>query len=487
MTLLGNGFRRILFLIVIIICVILIALNIVLNIKLRADIPTFIEQFSSESGYQIGVQKIGLDPLFRLQLDDITVVDPTSDTKDVLDIDQVTVKPLLFSSLISQKIKLGEIVLNGPSFQSGEENMHNLIDFIKSKREERKEGEPSLVEFGLIKILNAKFQITPEFSLSSSHFSIEFGDERPDKAQEIKVDGNIGFLQKEFAVNGSIVVSSEKTSGDLKLRVDKINAAPISSLIDGSDELKAFSQLSFEISELIQSKGQLTFNSNKGRYSKSPLAIINYDLIYDKSKDTANLNSFDFEVSHILKGSFSGDIEKVKDEVIFNLAGNAQTLNINDFMAKMLGDNRYILSGELNAKNLKVSGSKAKDNIKLSGDAILSGFNFNPDNNNTPKLNNLECKLNFKQNLNASSSFSLSSLGKCSAEKFFWDKTGEIEDITARANISSKNNWTDNKISLSNLNSKFMDGSAAGSLNFILANGFGRGLQRLMVILKVRI
>jgi len=103
MALLRNGFRRILLLIVIIIGVTLIALNIFLNIKLRGDIPTFIEQFSSESGYQIEVQKIGLDPLFRLQLDDITVVDPTSDTKDVLEIDQATVKPRLISSLISQK------------------------------------------------------------------------------------------------------------------------------------------------------------------------------------------------------------------------------------------------------------------------------------------------------------------------------------------------------------------------------------------------
>ncbi|MCZ6790418.1 MAG: hypothetical protein O7C70_01290, partial [Candidatus Dadabacteria bacterium] len=290
MALLRNGFRRILLLIVIIICVTLIALNIVLNIKLKGAIPTFIEQFSSESGYRIEVQKIGLDPLFRLQLDDITVVDPTSDTKDVLKIDQVTVKLRLISSLISQKIKLGEIVLNGLSVQSDKDNMNNLIDFIKSKREERKEDEPSLVEFGLIKILNAKFQITSDFSLSCPDFSLEFGDEVPDKGQEIKVQGNIGFLQKKLAINGTIVVSSQKTSGDLLLQLDKINAAPISSILGGSEELKALSQLSFEISELVEAKGQITINSNKGIYSKSPLAIFNYDLKYDKAKDTANLN-----------------------------------------------------------------------------------------------------------------------------------------------------------------------------------------------------
>ena len=479
MALLRNGFRRILLLIVIIIGVTLIALNIFLNIKLRGDIPTFIEQFSSESGYQIEVQKIGLDPLFRLQLDDITVVDPTSDTKDVLEIDQVTVKPRLISSLISQKIKLSEIVLNGLSVQSDKDNMNNLIDFIKSKREERKEDEPSLVEFGLIKILNAKFQISSDFSLSCPDFSLEFGDEVPDKGQEIKVQGNIGFLQNELAINGTIVVYSQKTSGDLILQLDKINAAPISSILGGSEELKALSQLSFEISELVEAKGQITINSNKGIYSKSPLAIFNYDLKYDKAKDTANLNFLDFEVSHILKGSFSGDIEKVTDELIFNLTGNTETLNINDFIVKMLGDNKNILSGNLNTKNLKVSGSKTKDDIRLSGDVILSGFKFNSEKEDTPSVNNLDCELDFKQNLNVSSSFSFSSLGKCSVEEFFWDKTGEVKDITARADISSKNKWTDNKITLSALTSKYMDGSVTGSLNFILASGFAGGITKV--------
>jgi len=130
----------------------------------------------------------------------------------------------------------------------------------------------------------------------------------PDKGQEIKVQGNIDFLQKELAINGTIVVSSQKTSGNLLLQLDKINAAPISSILGGSEELKALSQLSFEISELVEAKGQITINSNKGIYSKSPLAIFNYDLKYDKAKDTANLNFLDFEVIHILKGSFSGEI-----------------------------------------------------------------------------------------------------------------------------------------------------------------------------------
>ncbi|MEE9176486.1 MAG: hypothetical protein V3U19_09975, partial [Thermodesulfobacteriota bacterium] len=46
-----------------------------------------------------------------------------------------------------------------------------------------------------------------------------------------------------------------------------------------------------------------------------------------------------------------------------------------------------------------------KDDIRLSGDVILSGFKFNPAKEDTPSVNNLDCELDFKQNLNVSSSF----------------------------------------------------------------------------------
>mgnify|MGYP001118584289 CR=1 FL=1 len=84
MTLLGTGLRRILLLLVIAIAIILIALNIILNIKLRADIPNIIDKFSKESPYQIDIQNISLDPFFRLQLDKVSILDPSSEIKDVL-------------------------------------------------------------------------------------------------------------------------------------------------------------------------------------------------------------------------------------------------------------------------------------------------------------------------------------------------------------------------------------------------------------------
>jgi len=478
MTLLGNGFRRILLLLLIVIAVILIALNIILNIKLRADIPSLITQFSEQTPYDINIGKIGVDPLFRLQLDEVAIVDPSSEIKDVLKVNRITVKPHIFSSFINQKIKLGEIVLESPQVQSNKENVNKLVDFIKSKIN-RDSKEPSMVEFGIIKILYADFQITPEFLVSVPSMNLEFDDEKFEDGQEITLYGNVDLLQKEVALKGSIVITPEKSNGELKIQVDKIDAAPASSLLNDSENLRAQTEMSFEISDLITLNGQLTFDSSKGIFSKKPFAEFAYDLNYDKSTDIANVNTLDFQVNNLLKGSFSGEIEKVIKETVFNLSGKTDSLDLRDLMVRIFDDDKGLISGELSTENLKISGSRAKDNIQLNGDAHLKDFIFSPENEDTPSVDSLVCDLEFTQNLSASSSFSLSSRGKCSAKEFLWDKTGQVQNITSRVNLSSNNKWFDNKILLSNINSKFMDGSASGTLNFLLSQGFGGGITQI--------
>lgn len=479
MTLLGNGFRRILLLLIIAICIILIALNVILNIKLRAEIPNILDKFSKESPYEIDVQKIRLDPLFRLQLDKVSIIDPSLETKDVLNVNQVSVNPNILSSLLSQKIVLGEVVLNTPVAQSNQENINNLIDFIEQLRKDRKDDESSLVEFELIKILSADFHITPEFILSIPNLNIEFGDDKLQDAQIIALQGNIGLLQKELGVNGSVNISSERTTGELNLSVDKINIAAASSLLGDSENLKAQTKVSFEVSDLITLKGLLTFDAHKGIFSEKPFAEILYDLNYDKVVDTATVNTFDFQVNDLIKGSFSGDVEKVIKETVFNLSGEIDSLDLRDLIVRIFNDDYGILSGELSTENLKINGSRKKDDIQLSGDAQLSDFKFNSENETGPSIDDLDCNLEVNQSLNSSSSFSLASTGNCTSQEFSWDRTGEVQNISARVNLDSKDKWKDNKISLSNIKSQFMDGSAGGTLNFFLSQGFGGGISKI--------
>lgn len=479
MTLLGTGFRRILLLLIIAIAIILIALNVILNIKLRAEIPNIIGQFSKESPYQIDVRKISLDPFFRLQLDAVSVIDPSSQTKDVLNINQVTVNPNILSSLLSQKVVLGEVVLNTPVAQSNQENINNLVDFIEQLRKDRKDDKGSLVEFGLIEILNADFHVTPQFVLSIPNFNIQFDDEKFQDGQIITLQGTVGLLQREVGVNGSVNISSGKTTGELSLHVDKVNIAETSSLLGDSGNLKAQTKLSFEVADLITLNGLLTFDAHKGIFSEKPFAEFIYDLNYNKTADTATINTLDFQINDLLKGSLSGDIEKVIKETVFNLSGEVDTLNLRDIVVKIFGDDKGILSGELNTQNLQISGSRQKSDVSLIADTILNNFKYNSENEAGPSIDDLNCELKVNQSLNSSSSFLLSSIGKCKAGGFVWDKTGEVSSINSRIHLSSKNNWHDNKIALSNISSQFMDGQASGTLNFFLSQGFGGGISKI--------
>ena len=479
MTLLGTGFRRILLLLIIVIAIILIALNIILNIKLRADIPNIIDKFSKESPYQIDIQNISLDPFFRLQLDKVSILDPSSEIKDVLKVNQVTVKPNILSSLLSQKVVLGEVVLNTPKVQSNQENINNLTDFIEELRKDREDDKSSLVEFGSIKILYADIHITPEFVLSIPNLNIQFGNEKFQDSQIITLQGLVGLLQKEVGVNGSVNISSGKTTGELNLDVDKINIATASPLLGDSENLKAQTKVSFEIADLITLNGLLTFDAHKGMFSEKPFAEFIYDLNYDKAADSATVNTLDFQINDLLKGCFSGEIEKVVKETVFNLSGEIDAIDLRDIVVKIFGDDKGILSGELNTKNLKISGSREKNDVNLIADIFLNNFKYSSEDKDDPSIDDLNCNLRVNQSLSGSNNFDLSSTGKCRAQEFSWDKTGQVSNINSRVNLSSKSKWQDNKVALSNISSQFLDGKAAGTLNFFLPQGFGGGISKI--------
>ncbi len=476
MTLLGNGFRRILLLIVIAVCLILVALNIILNIKLRAEFPGLIEKFSKETPYDIDVGKISLDLLFRVQFDKVSVTDPSLEQPEVLNIRQLTVSPNIISSLLTQRIELGEIVLKTPVVQSNKENVNNLVDFIKSISNERKDAQDQMVKLSLLKILQGDFQITPKFLVSVPNLVIELSDNNLEKAQAVAIGGNIGLLEKELSLEGNILISSEKTSGELLVDVEKISPP---SILSGTKNLKAANQISFVISDLITLEGDITLDAETGIFSEKSLASAKYSLSYDKTSDSAELTSLDFTVPDLISGSFSGQIEQVTKQTVFKLAGSADPLDIEQLMVKVLGDDSGRLSGELSTEQLKITGSRAKGDIRVTGDVSLAAFNFKSDIEDDPNVSGVACDLKFKQDFGDGSSFSLSSNGTCTADKFLWDKTGSIDEIKATVNLSSTTNWSDNKITLSNITSSYMDGSATGTLNFLLTDGLGGGITSL--------
>ena len=127
MALLGTGYRRLLILVIIAIGFLLVALNIFLNYKLRSEIPALLDRFSKESPYKIQVAKASLDPLFRIRFDRVSVEDTAKET-EVLKVNEVTVNPDIVSSILSRKIRLGEVSLNKVVAQSNKENIEMLTE-----------------------------------------------------------------------------------------------------------------------------------------------------------------------------------------------------------------------------------------------------------------------------------------------------------------------------------------------------------------------
>jgi len=104
MTLLRNGLARVLFFIFLICCAVLVFLNIYLSGKLRQLAPGYIDQFSKLSGFNIHMDEVSLDPLFRIRLDGVKVADPDPAQKGLAGIGTLTIDPSVLSSLMSRRV-----------------------------------------------------------------------------------------------------------------------------------------------------------------------------------------------------------------------------------------------------------------------------------------------------------------------------------------------------------------------------------------------
>lgn len=476
MTLLGTGFRRVLLLAIIAMCVILVALNIILNIKLRSVIPGFIERYSAESPYEIEVGKTNLDPLFRVKFDEVSITDPSAEINTVLKVNRVTVKPHILASLLSRKIHMGEIVINTPVAQSNQENVNNLIDFIDKLR--GGEQEESKVELGSFKILHGDFHISPELNISVPRLQIEISDGL-ESGRQIDFDGKFSLMQNDLASSGSINIAQDKTKGGFELRIDKIDTSSFSSLSGGSKELKAVANVNIVVSDLISLDGDLTIDSQSGIFKEKSFADAVYELQYNKANDQATVTKLDIRVHDLVAGSFTGEIKKVIKETVFNLSGELKSLDLRDTIVRILGDDNGILSGELKTEQLKITGSREKNDIYLNVDTNLNEFRYRSEGENGPKVEKLDCDLKFNQKLNTASGFPLSASGDCTAGEFYWDKTGIVNDIKTRVKLDSGNKWLDSTITLSIISSSFMDGKAYGTLNFFLSQGVSGGISKI--------
>ena len=147
------------------------------------------------------------------------------------------------------------------------------------------------------------------------------------------------------------------------------------------------------------------------------------------------------------------------------ISGSATTGDLNElkgFLPSLAGDQ---IVGAAKVENIKIGGSLNKRDFSLTGDLLIDDLKYERPEAELG-VSGLNCDIRFSQDLNPAQNYTMESSGTCASDKFNWDKTGEIDDITSNISINSKDVWDKIEISLSELKGSFMDGALTGSIGF---------------------
>lgn len=470
MALFKRGLPRLLFIVIVVICVLVVSLNIFLNIKLGKRVPLYLEKFSEQTGFGIEVDDANLDPLFRLKLSGIKVSDPSGAGTPPAEIKSVILEPRILSSLVSGRVNLGRIVIKRPVIRYDRESADKLLGLFKGSGREG-EGERTSPSVGIerIRLEDARFELSPDFSFLSESAEILIVDGRSGGADEARLAGNITALDHVLDFRGTVNMLPGETKGMLEIALGDLDSDLFPEWFNVPGDITGASELTFQISEGIKLGGGITFKADSKRI-EAPFADIRYELRYDSAENTAYLDTLAFELMDAFHGSFSGTVKDVTGEMNFNITGRAAAENLKDIVKWFPDINENELSGSVKGDNLKIEGSRKNNDIGLKGEIALDRVNF-ADKNDRIKAKSLNCRLNIKENFSVNDGFSVSSLGGCSMDTFFWDEIGELNRVSGNVEIKPKAGRESYGIVLSGLDGRYMDGRVGGSFEIIPGEG----------------
>ncbi|MCI0481020.1 MAG: hypothetical protein L0213_05475, partial [Candidatus Dadabacteria bacterium] len=176
MTLLRNGLARVLFFIFLVICAVLVSLNVYLSGKLTELAPGYIDQFSKLSGFNVHLDEASLDPLFRIRLDGVNLVDPAVPGNTLAEIGALTIDPSVFSSLMSGRVTIGEIVIDRPVISYNRGSADRVLDLIG---EGEGGGKGASFEIKRIRLNDARIEMGPDTAFTSETLDIRITRKKP--------------------------------------------------------------------------------------------------------------------------------------------------------------------------------------------------------------------------------------------------------------------------------------------------------------------
>ncbi len=469
MTLSRHGFLKILVIAAVLILAALISVNIILDRKLSGEAPGYIEKLSKELGYSIEFKEIGIDPLFNLRLSGLTITDPLQNNVKIAEVKRITVDPAIISSLLEQRLIINEVIVEDPNLQATRDNIQNLLELIKSDKDDKE--RPSRVVIQGVTITDAHCQISPDLTLYSKSLAIGIDSNNEKQSSEVDFIGDISALGRKFDIEGKVQSKTDLTTGLLDINTRDLALGNKSLLNNQDSTLEANARINFELTDVLHAYGLMSVNPLDKRADSAESALmIDYDLQYNPSLQTAALEKLDLSINGLMEGSFTGSADVKEEDVIININGSAEAKDLSALKNLLPSLEQDEISGSATAQNVTISGSGKKGKFSIKGEVLTSDLNYKKTEEDL-ELSGLNCNLRINQTLTIGDSFPIISTGKCAADTFNWVKTGAIADISSDVKISATENWSKTDISLSSLKGSFMDGVLSGSMGFDLSGG----------------
>lgn len=406
---------------------------------------------SKEKGYEVKVGGIAFGFSGGLEAKNIEIFDSTDLNASPIKIGRLIVKPDVTSSIIKGKLEIDEILINEADLSFSGAMFEKLKKLGAGIGQERLgEGKEKFFSIAIkrLGINMGEIEVSPGVILYMNKLDLDLSDYESKGRGNIDLKGTLIFSDNEIGIVGLIKTSSNETNGKLSVNIPEFKTG-LSKVLENNGNPSLHADLNFRIAETIASSGKIELENGEGRASARPPVSTEllYGITYDKISDTLFINKFDFETGNFLLAKFEGSVDRITTEGVLNINGSASTDRLGDVLAFFRGFSHVVASGKIEAKDLKLTGSLARDDVAFSGKAVLSGVDFD-DSERDIRANELGGTLGFRKIISRRVASGLSIKGKLNSKKLA-TKIGLLDDLDADLEFKTNRRWGSSELSFS--------------------------------------
>lgn len=459
MAVLKKGYVKLLFLFFVLLLAALVFLNVFLNHKLGAEGPAYVDEFARELGYDLRYDDASFDPLFRLGVRGAVMSSPDGG-KPYVEIGRVVINPSIISSILGRKVRIGDVYVERPVVRYDAKAADRLIDIFRSGGGEGRGGGVS-VEVERVRIRDAAFEISPDFTLTSESMNVLIIKRGGDGGyDEISAAGDVNVNGVDTEIAGSINLREGAVDGKLVLTADGLSGIPLTAE-DGAGpaDVSAGAEIEFRAAETVKSSGTVTL-TGEGDGSAPRLAELGYALDFDRAADTVSFGKLGFDVLGVLTGNFTGEIKDATGDAVFDLSGSSGEGDISNIVNRLPWLDAGKISGTAKAEDLKITGSLKKGDLGLTGKLLVdnAGFEYG---DGALDIRGLDCTLDTSQRLQPP--FAQDSTGKCTAGTVASNAVGEVKDVSTSVSTAARESFGIAEVKLADLSAKYLGGGVSGA------------------------